>query len=126
MTVKNYYCNLTEYCKIFENSYWGNFDNNLDELEKEIITNRNNFVRVFEIIKYKSIPKKCEKYFCLDKRYEEYKDFFDHTEEYKTKNGYVVICSPYYAQDELAKKLGYKKYNKLYSNSAFTYIKQKY
>jgi hypothetical protein len=124
MSVKNYYCNMTEYPKIFKNVYWGNFDNETDKLEQNIIENRNNFVKEFEIVRVKNIPQKYHKYYNFEKRYNENKDFFDHVEEYKTKNNdYLVICSPYYNQDELAKKLGYRKYKPLYSLGAFTYIK---
>jgi hypothetical protein len=115
---------MTEYPKIFKNVYWGNFDNKTDKLEQNIIENRNNFVKEFEIVRVKNIPQKYHKYYNFEKRYNENKDFFDHVEEYKTKNNdYLVICSPYYNQDELAKKLGYRKYKPLYSLGAFTYIK---
>ena len=124
MQMTPYYYDMTEYPKIFKNSHWGNFDRYKKHKIEDIITNRNNFVKEFEIVKKKDIPKKYHKYFNFEKRNDEHRPFYDHVEEYKTKNNnYLVICSPYTNYDELAEKLGYKKYNQLYSSDAFTYIK---
>ncbi len=117
---------LTDYPKIYNSTYWGDFNNANNRIKKEIITNRNNFVKDFDIANVKTIPKKYQKYFYLEfeTRYNEYKKLFDHVEQYRTNNnGYVVICSPYSQEDEIAEKLGYKKYKNMYCYAGFTYVK---
>ncbi len=116
----------TNYSNIYEHTYWGNFDTKFKKLENEIILNRNKFIENFEIKKVKDIPEKIEEFFHLsyDSRNKTNNNFFDHIETYITHNkNYIVITSPYSLQDTTAEILGYKKYNKMYGQDAFTYIK---
>lgn len=108
---------LTNYPKIFKNTYWGNFpmtEGNKHLRRKEILEGRNNLIKEFGIIS------------SYDSHKISYRDHFDHCELYKCKGGTVLlITSPY---DESAKDFfienGFQEYNKLYSTMAYTYVKE--
>ena len=106
---------LTEYPKLFEKSYWGNFPVKADTEIDEIVTNRNKFIEEFKIEK------------CLDaQRPTNAPPIFDHCELYKNANGLIYITSPYGKHDqyeELAEKTGFTLYEKLYLLDSVTYYR---
>ena len=106
---------LTEYPKLFEKSYWGNFKVNADTEIDDIATNRNKFVEEFNIEK------------CLDPQRPNHPiSIFDHCELYKNANGLIYVTSPYGEHnqyEELAEKTGFTLYEKLYSLDSVTYYK---
>ena len=111
--MKNY--EKTEYPEIYMNTYWGNFTDDADE---EIINNRNNFIKDFEIIGIMKEEKKMIelKQILINK----YLTFFDHIEIYKTiNNTYIFITSPYGLEKN--EMLGFKKIYNLYSHYSNTF-----
>jgi len=128
------YKDLTDYPKIFTR-YWGNFevcseDNNNIEL-KNIIFNRNSFVKEFDIIKFMLLPKYIDRREKLENIYC-YNNYYDHTESYYTKNNeYIIIISPYLTLEredypeyiKFYENKGFKIYKPLYSCDTITFIK---
>ena len=132
--IQNYtlFYNLTDYPEIFRATYWGShrdYDNGI----KHCIANRNYFVKDKKILKVCKLTSLIEKK--IAKKYFESKfewvetgttDWADHLEIYKTKdNNIIIIISPYDKSFELylkLAKLGWMRYNDLYSNGATTYI----
>jgi len=123
MTVeKIYYYNLTDYPKIYRTTYWGNFRYREDNfISKDIIENRNNFIKDFDIKSHgKSLPKymlnKCHKHINVG----------DHVEKYKTNDNKLIIINSPYGSSEKEKKeleeLGYVEVKPMYNHSAKTYM----
>ena len=109
------YSDLTEYPKLFKKTYWGCFKIIKDRKIDDIVINRNKFVDEFKIEKCFDAPKP-KKLIRL----------FDHCELYKCLNSFVYITSPYGEHDqydELAKKMGFTLYKKLYLPAAVTYFR---
>lgn len=119
--VRDYYYTHTHYPKIFNQTYWGAFDNSKNLLEDEIIENRNQFISTYNIknIKSKSaVPQYINKH--IDRNTY---PFLDHTEVYITKeNNYLIISSPYSAIEEHTKN-GWTQIKPLYNTSATTFMK---
>lgn len=113
---KKYYYEMTKYPKIFQQTYWGNFAIDLenDEIERDIIKNRNKFVEEYNIKNYDKdvMPLKI------------ISPLFDHMELYKCKEGYVYITSPYSENSKAAGRCKFYEYEELYAYTAFTYIKK--
>jgi len=115
MTKPKYFADLTEHPRFFSKTHWGRFP--CDNLpEAEIVSNRNSFVREFDVLAFAggSQPQSRD-------------SMFDHPELYKCKKGYVFIVSPYDPDgrlDTLAMQNGLACYNRLYDPDAKTYIKQ--
>jgi len=129
--MNNFY-NFTNYPNIFKNCYWGNHQDSEQGLE-HCYANRNFFVKEYKIDKVCKITSGvskiiARKYFNSDREWigTGTVDWADHVEIYKTKdNKKVIICSPYDKSIELyleLTKLGWMRYNDLYTNSAATYI----
>ncbi len=118
---KTWYYNLTDYPKIYNTTYWGNFTFRGDEDLNNIIENRNSFIKEFDIKSHiKSLPKymlmRCEKHINIG----------DHVEKYKTNdNKLIILNSPYYLSDkekQTFKELGYIEVKQMYSKHATTYM----
>ena len=106
---------LTNYEKIFDSCYWGQFkitDENKTETLK-IAKNRNQFALEFDLVK-----------FIDNARPNNAIGLFDHCELYKCKEGYVYIVSPYADNADVLESFGLQKYNKLYEKNALTYLKK--
>lgn len=119
----NTYAECTDYENMFIETYWGRFiypKSNLNktyEEMKKIVDNRNKFIQDFDIKSKVYLPRSLQDYTTG-----RFRHMFDHTETYKTKcGGYVIITSPYREEPELA-KLGFKKYDDMYSKSTTTYV----
>jgi len=113
---------LTNYPELFSQVYWGNFTYKVgdDAGDQEIIRNRNDFVREFDIIKIET-----RKTFWKLFSYEHNEgDKLDHPEAYRTRtNGIVCIVSEYsHKIPESAISLGFKEYLPLYCKSATTFL----
>jgi len=108
-------CSLTNYAKIFSETYWG-YQQSTDKCN-EIGENRNLFVEEFNIKKHIDVGRANSNI-----------DLFDHCELYKCKKGYVYISSPSidsdYPQAEMFEKMGFSKYHNLYANTHLTYFKK--
>lgn len=119
---RDYYYTHTNYPKIFNQTYWGAFDNSKNRLEEEIIENRNKFISTYNIkdIKPKSkVPDYINKF--IDRNV--YR-FLDHTEVYITKdNNYVAISSPYSDINSEHIENGWTEIPALYNTSAKTFMK---
>lgn len=104
---------MTKYPKIFKGSYWGICYCEDEIYEDEIIKNRNEFVREFDI--KSSINDFVTKLSI---------NFFDHEEAYIARNNrHISIVSPYGEHNDIAEELGYKPYKHLYHPEAYTYIR---
>ena len=116
------YYTHTNYPKIFNQTYWGAFDNSKNKLEEEIIENRNQFIRTYNIkdIKAKSkVPAYINKF--IDRNAY---PFLDHTEVYITKdNNYIAISSPYADINSEHIENGWTEIHALYNMSTKTFIK---
>ena len=112
---------MTNYKKIFSNTYWGSFDYNCNSSISNdlIIKNRNKFIEDYEI---KRVVSNIPNYILNIKERQDSK--LDHLECYITKNKeYILVISPYNERDlELIEK-GWIDIYKLYSTGATTYIK---
>jgi hypothetical protein len=116
----------TQYKKIYEKTYWGNFNYNDFTLNKiafdDILNNRNNFIKSYGI---KDIAEKIPGF--IQEKYNKNGYKFDHVEIYRSNDKkYIVINSPYCISENDEKNLlldGWKKIYNLYSNMATTYIK---
>lgn len=129
-----FYYQLTEYPKIYKNVYWGNFKDTINKIndEKNIIENRNNFIREFNIVRTKNLIKKYNNFGWEESDNDR---MFDHSESYidKDKN-YILVVSPYYVVNkaeihkpevlEFLTQRGFIMYDRLYANSATTFIKK--
>lgn len=119
---RDYYYTHTNYPKIFNQTYWGAFDNSKNRLEDEIIENRNNFISAYNIkdIKAKSkVPEYINKF--IDRNVY---NFLDHTEVYITKdNNYVAISSPYSDMNSDHVNNGWTEIPALYNTSTKTFMK---
>lgn len=129
MTTSLYNYQYTQYPNIFKNVYWGHFK---EPIEKNIIENRNNFIKEFDIIKKKDLTKKLDNFGWEESDNDR---MFDHRECYIDKNGnYILIISPYAVinQGEIRRsdiylsliQKGFIVYDRLYANSATTFIKK--
>ena len=118
---KNPIYTTTDYPNIFKKVYWGN----ATHIDIQMAINRNEFIKKYNVQKviYPSFNMNgglnCG-YFGPD---------IDHLEYYRTKNGGAIILnSPYsYGENKLLMKrmfrLGFDEIDKLYHNSAMTFIK---
>ena len=107
---------LTKYPLLYKKTYWGkiNYEDNL----KNIIRNRNIFIENLSIIKYLT---KVPQY--ISNEYVKY-DFIDHVEVYLTSDKkYIIISSPYNESKKEYYKYRWIKINRLYNNSAHTWMK---
>ena len=119
----------TQYPQIYINTYWGS--NSLEPhngITQDIITNRNNFIRDYNINKCVTDP---AKYIKNQIQNEVDLGICDHLECYKTNDKrYILISSPYKLIGETKIKTeneyiqnGWVKFIDLYSTNTFTYIK---
>lgn len=133
-----YYCDQTKYPKIYCKAYWGAFKG---EPSKEILDNRNDFIKEFDIKQYYKIPQYIRKLHGskFDKNF--WSSHFaphplpeilppklkvDHIESYKTKdNRCIIVNSPYHVTEKEEQDIisqGYIKYKPLYNDMATTFI----
>jgi hypothetical protein len=112
----------TEYPKIFNNTYWGAFEFQPDELE--ITHNRNYFIKDFNISKVYDgdFIDMC------DERLRNYGRCFDHFEFYSTKGGRIIFLnSPYIGAlgekgIDFLRSIGMDKYATLYHKDAVSFV----
>jgi hypothetical protein len=111
------YYKLTNYPRLFKNTYWGQFDADNGLLSQSIIKNRNDFVDDYEInekVKHTKTVRKFLHHFTP-------KGFIDHLEIYKnTHNDYVILTSPYQWKEECPKY--FCQIDRLYNVEALTYV----
>lgn len=128
---------LTDYPKIFSETYWGNF--RLKETEEiwEVINNRNNFIEEYNIVlstpsKPKGIPQYVSKHLDRNSITEETagikKGLLDHTEVYENDYQFILVNSPYRDNEEKFDDTslllqGWIKTYMLYHKDANSYIK---
>ena len=121
-----YYSERTKYPKIFNNTYWGNFKDDNNDLKQEVIDNRNAFVEEFEVCSRYNMPN-----YMWDRHVQRVTspkehNLIDHVEIYKTKNKKcVIVNSPYHVGPENETRLiemGYMKYNKMYGGDSTTFV----
>lgn len=141
---RTYYADHTEYPNIYFNSYWGQIPERNPVFE--IIINRNEFIKEYEIKHYASrVPEYVSKYtnlnyideftIQLESSTQQLNQFLhgyqgmplDHAEYYITQDDdWILLISPYddIHEDDaiLLSKLGWEKYKKMYSEHATTYI----
>jgi hypothetical protein len=116
----------TEFPDMFP-CYWGShkYDNN-PEMNRDIISNRNYFIKKNNIIKGTGskygVSKNIVKRANINEKYLDTLTF-DHIEFYTSNDKWIIIFSPYIRQDELADKYGFIQIPNLYSNVSFTYMK---
>jgi len=127
-TGKKYY-ELTDYPKIYKDTYWGCLcDSDESPVADEIINSRNEFISKLKITGTSSDFGKSE----LTKGRDD--TLWDHVEVYKAGKGYVMITSPY-DKDFSVKRpvstlvkvatcLDFEVYDDLYSCYTTTYIRQ--
>ena len=125
----------TKYPEVYENCYWGNFRNRNNQIDEEIVKNRNDFVETFRIKCPKTVPNNvCVQSEIYTKPGVLDGKFGDHAEFYKIKDGYIVIVSPYAPviidgvrdftlYDEEAIEKGYTKIPQMYTKATETYMK---
>lgn len=113
---------LTKYPKIFDNTYWGAWrqKKNNKTITDDIINNRNKFIKDYNI---KSCPRKTPRYVDKYTNRNVYR-YLDHTEEYITNDGYYILISSPYANEDEHIKNGWVEIDKLYSTSATTFMKK--
>ena len=119
----------TEYPQIYINTYWGSSPlDHQNGITPDIITNRNNFIRDYNINKcVRDPPKYIEKQI----QNEVNLGICDHLECYKTSDQrYILISSPYKLIGETKIRIvneynqnGWAQFVDLYSTNTFTYIK---
>jgi hypothetical protein len=74
----------TDFPTLYRNTYWGVFSG--DELPIAIYDNRNTFARTYKLVEH------CTRL----ENFVEMPPFFDHSEEYKTSDGDIVlVTNPY-------------------------------
>jgi len=124
------YCHMTDFPKLFKDSYWGNFqqpdktDRWYDNV-KEIAKNRNKFAIDYQLKSY-SYPAdgRLDEVRVLDERKV---DMRDHNEYYKDTYKRIIALFSKYCSEELEKLAiasGYEKYPyPLYQQSQTTFIK---
>ena len=111
---------LTNFPKIYKNTYWGRFT---DDCDKSIIENRDNFIINYDVKACVKMPQYIERVIDDEKQIlGSY--FYDHLEFYKTNhNEYILICSPYGDWDDKFHSFGWTRINQIYSPSASTYMR---
>jgi len=116
MKIRVSLANFTEHPKIFSQVYWGASDVTDDSVEIEIIINRNEFIKKFNIKDlYQGLWP-----FSLSRG----NAGIDHPEFYKSYDGSIIfINSPYKGSEQPIDALGMKKYKPLYNSGANTYIR---
>ena len=119
----------TQYPQIYINTYWGSSSlEPYNGITQDIITNRNSFIRDYNINKCVRDPPKY-----IEKQIQNEVDLgiIDHLEYYKTNDKrYILISSPY-KKEGLSKiketngyeQNGWAQYIELYSINTSTYIK---
>jgi hypothetical protein len=114
----------TQYPKIFENTYWGCFSYEANSIDEPIFENRNRFVKKFDIQREFWPRGKGSAVMHSRFRSTRLTHFCDHIEGYVTRfSEFVVICSNYNSATP-PPILGMQKYSdKLYSDSAETFIR---
>jgi hypothetical protein len=119
----------TQYPQIYINTYWGSsFLEPYNGITLDIITNRNNFIREYNINKCIVDP---PKYITNQIQNEVNLGICDHLEYYKTNDKrYILISSPYKLIGETKNRIeneynqnGWVQFVDLYSTNTFTYIK---
>jgi len=93
--MKHYY-ETTDYPKIYKNAYWGSHQiqtlKNVHYPEQEIIQNRNDFIKRFEILKYKRPTHR--QWEIQEKLHHNTR--IDHREYYEDRHGRTIyVCSQY-------------------------------
>ena len=130
--LKKYWCDYTNYTKIYKECYWGTFSSMIGkdgvvehEPDIQIVINRNEFIIKYNITREGEIPRLIELNFLNNNRIN-YK--VDHIECYKTRDDkIIIISSPYMIKendrdyDNYIKK-GWGEIPKLYTNSAITFL----
>ena len=115
------YASLTQYPKIFQDTYWGNFTTlNPNNVSNDIIWNRDLFVANYNI---KSNIKKLQKFS------KHIIGQCDHLEYYSTHNKEQnLICSPYSNFDSFSKQTflenGWIEIPPMYNTNATTFMKE--
>jgi hypothetical protein len=92
--MKHYY-QTTDYPKIYKGSYWGSHEtcissNGIKDPTQDIIQNRNDFIKQFQIIKYKQVT------YRQWERMHHHHRRRDHQEHYEDVYGRIIyVCSQY-------------------------------
>lgn len=119
-----YFSERTKYRKIFNDTYWGNFKDEHNDLKQEIIDNRNAFVEEFGICARYNMPNYM--HVRHRQRLALKPNLIDHVETYKTKNKKcVIVNSPYNVGPENEARLiemGYMKYKPMYGGDSTTFV----
>lgn len=103
---------------LFMSTYWGNCC--YSKTDDEIIQNRNQFLKDYNI---KGLKKETKKIESLFNQLENYK-YLDHQECYRTKDKKnILIVSPYHRDSNKEPPNGWTKIYPLYSNSCYTFLK---
>jgi hypothetical protein len=124
-TKNNLFYTKTEYPKIYMSTNWGHFKliHPWEFIEtKNIMENRNQFIKDYNIKKVKRETVKIYRFI----KEEEKKLPLDHTEIYITNDKkLIIITSPYKHVDPLDFEFwGWTMIYNLYSNDAYTFIKE--
>lgn len=110
------HADYTNYPKLFENTYWGQYRS--EPPEDNIVENRNRFVEQFSIkSKVNKIPKRIKNNYWHENK--GYKKNMDHVEVYKTRDDkYLIVNSPYNSIHTCTNLNDWIPTNGLYSNNA--------
>jgi hypothetical protein len=116
---RGYVATLTNYPALFRHTYWGCFEISDDSGKPDIISNRNEFVEEFKIVK-QGAGKRV--YRAANRDYRGRLE--DHQEIYTTAGGgVVIIVSPYSKViSQALLDIGFKQYKQLYHASATTFV----
>ena len=119
-----YFSERTKYPHIYDNTYWGNFKDDNNDLEQEVIDNRNAFVEEYGVRSLYNMPN-----YMWDRhiqRVTKKHNLIDHVEIYRTKNKKcIIVNSPYNVSpgnETRLIELGYMKYNKMYGGNSTTFV----
>jgi hypothetical protein len=122
----------TSYPKIYEGSYWGNHRVSVDTYGPldQIVINRNNFVKTYNITKKYEIPCRyytlSQKFVIKEERDSKYNYFRDHIEHYKSGKQTICIFSQHVRSEKeknIIESNGYTEIPPMYRTSSQTYMK---
>jgi len=110
------YYQLTEYPNIYINTYWGAFEDTNGLIDDDIILNRNNFIKDFNIKNKPKLSAWCSRFLnTLPKQ------FLDHPEIYRDREkNFVFVTSPYCWNEEPPKP--FREVGKMYTTNSRTFV----
>jgi hypothetical protein len=113
---------LTNYVHIFSKVYWGGHPHNDPGITSEIITNRNNFILDYDIVRVKELS-----HSQLGLDWVDYYSTLGHMEGYKAGNGDIIVVVSIYGEPKALalatlRYLGFDLYAKLYHTGAYTFV----